>query len=91
VFLVFAEGGNAITELHDHLYAGALHPHLRDDIPFVPHITIAAMSSMVACEQLARDLRERAQGICGVIDRLDLVDLGRSRVHSIEGFALAAQ
>src|SRR5262245_52203029 len=40
VFLVPDEGNAAIARLHDRIYSGPLAPHLRLDLPYVPHITI---------------------------------------------------
>lgn len=43
VFLVPDEGYAAISILHDRLYTGPLAEHLRLDIPYVPHITVATL------------------------------------------------
>lgn len=41
VFLIPEEGSAEILQLHDRLYSGVLSAHLRADLPYVPHITIA--------------------------------------------------
>lgn len=62
VFLVPDEGFAAISRLHDELYTGPLAPHLRLDLPYVPHITIGVLSD----RQQAKDLCDQlnAQGVC---------------------------
>ncbi len=40
VFLVPDEGSVEITTLHNSLYAGALHPYQRLDIPFLPQVEL---------------------------------------------------
>jgi 2'-5' RNA ligase len=40
IFLLVRGGGEDVVRLHDALYAGILRPHLRSDIPFIPHVTI---------------------------------------------------
>ena len=42
VFLVPDEGLSDLVKLHDRLYTAVLEPSLRIDIPYIPHITIAA-------------------------------------------------
>jgi len=86
VFLVPAEGSADITMLHDRLYSGALRPHLRSDILFVPHITVAAAPSLLEAQALADELEVR--DIRGVIAALELIDVRGARVISITTFAL---
>lgn len=40
LFLVADEGRRQFTQLHDRLYTGILRPLLREDIQFVPHISL---------------------------------------------------
>ena len=41
VFLMAQRGAQSIAALHDRLYARSLRQHLRTDLPYEPHITIA--------------------------------------------------
>jgi 2'-5' RNA ligase len=41
VFLMAARGAASIVSLHDRLYTRSLAAHLRKDIPYAPHITLA--------------------------------------------------
>jgi len=86
VFLVPEEGGAEMTMLHDRLYSGVLRLHLRSDIPFVPHLTVAAAPSVQAAETLADELDARE--IRGVIAALELIDVRGARVISITTYAL---
>jgi 2'-5' RNA ligase len=58
VFLVPDEGDAEIRTLHSKLYAGDLASSLSADIPFHPHVTVAACESQSAAAQLARELGE---------------------------------
>lgn len=87
VFLVVDEGARAIQELHGSLYAGALKSHRRSDIPFVPHITVAASEDFGWCDALARNLC-RGRTVSGILDALDIVDVALPRVESIGQFTL---
>lgn len=40
IFLLVRDGTEDVVGLHDALYTGILRPHLRSDIPFVPHVTL---------------------------------------------------
>lgn len=73
VFLVPDRGATEITELHDMLYRGVLAAHLRADIPFIPHVTVAAHHSLAECQRLALELNEQGREIIGEIRDLDVV------------------
>lgn len=75
VFLVPHEGADEITTLHDRLYSGVLRPHLREDIPFVPHITVAAGRDLGWCEAIAAELNRDPRTMAGVLESLELVDI----------------
>jgi 2'-5' RNA ligase len=62
VFLVPDEGYSAISLLHDRLYTGPLQPHLKLDIPFIPHITIGTLKDRSAAKTLCDQLNR--SGVC---------------------------
>lgn len=88
VFLVPDEGRDELVRLHDRLYQGMLRPHLREDIPFVPHITVAAHADVQWCEGLAQDVNDADRTVRGELRSLELVDVGTARVRSIMTFRL---
>lgn len=63
MFVVPDEGREPIVRLHHELYAGVLRPHLREDVGYVPHVTIAA-GDVGWCEAYAKRLNERLQPPC---------------------------
>ena len=90
VFLVPDDRASAhITTLHDRLYQGALKRHLRQDIPYLPHITVAADSSLERCQALARELSERSVNISGTIDAIELLNLGPTPFETLHRVVLA--
>jgi 2'-5' RNA ligase len=82
VFLVPDQGAAQIVDLHDRLYAGFLEPHLRTDIPFIPHITVAAHVDVDECERLAAMLNEQSREIRGEVTGVDVVP-GEGEVRSL--------
>ena len=40
LMLSIRTGNDSIHKLHDELYSGILKPHLREDLPFIPHIGV---------------------------------------------------
>ncbi len=46
LFLVLDEGRAAIVELHDRLYRGPIAPHLRPDLPYLPHVTLGRVQCL---------------------------------------------
>jgi 2'-5' RNA ligase len=75
VFLLPDEGGAAITALHDLLYDGPLRAFLRDDLPFVPHVTVAAATDLSRCEAIRQEVARAARTIEGNIRTLDVVEI----------------
>ena len=90
IFLVPDEGGAEITALHDRLYAGALRPHLRSDIPFVAHMTVGAAPDSPSAERLADELNVRSRILRGTVGNIELVDVGTPVVQSITTYALGS-
>ena len=87
VFLVPDEGRDEIARLHDRLYEGVMRPHLRMDIPFTPHLTVAAHADVDLCEHLARALNLDRRTVSGTLRSLDLVNVAGRRVDTIATFA----
>ena len=88
VFLLPAQGRPEISRLHNRLYEGPFREVPFTSIPFVPHLTVAAASSAMACELLAQQLSERSARVRGSLDRLELVDVSEPVVRSLCGFPL---
>ena len=87
VFLVPDEGAREITMLHDRLYASVLRPHLRAEIPFVPHLTIGAADEYSAAQRAA-ELDFGSRVIRGRIEQVVLVDVGLPIVQTVAAYAL---
>jgi 2'-5' RNA ligase len=61
-FLMAARGGAAVTELHDRLYTRALAPHLRRDLDYLPHITLARHATLEALDAAIDEARDTLEG-----------------------------
>ena len=59
VFLMAGRGAASISALHDRLYTRSLRQHLRGDLPYEPHITIARHADFAALEAAFGEARER--------------------------------
>ena len=57
-FLMAARGAGAVIELHDRLYTRALAPHLRRDLDYIPHITLARHASLQALDAAIEEARD---------------------------------
>jgi len=67
VFLVPEEGFAAISMLHDHLHTGPLAPHLRLDLPYIPHITIGITTDRRRAKDLCDELNRQRVSVPGTI------------------------
>ena len=91
LFLLLQEGSANVVRLHDEIYTGILFEYRREDIPFVPHVTLGVCRE--ASSNHERVLEEAKQlGIdqrC-VLDKLHLVAVNddRSRIIWSKEFSL---
>jgi 2'-5' RNA ligase len=88
VFLVPDAGYGELVALHARLYVGPLADRLRLDIPYVPHITVAAHPLFERCVEVAQDLAAENRVVRGRLESLDLVSLGPDTVACLASFAL---
>lgn len=92
VFLMAGRGAASIAALHDRLYTRSLLPHLRRDLPYEPHITIARCPGP---ESLEAALAEAEAGVSGeyaeVVRSLTLLAFpGGGRIERLGTFPLLA-
>lgn len=73
VFLIPSQGRAQMRQLHGALYAGRLAPERRADIPYVPHVIVAAMADHARAEHLVAEISQAGVSIRGRLQRLDIV------------------
>jgi 2'-5' RNA ligase len=90
VFLMASRGAASIAGLHDRLYTRSLQPHLRRDMPYEPHITLARDPAFERLEAACEEAREAfGQEFAGVIREVTLLSVGRNgRIVRLKDFAL---
>lgn len=82
VFLVPDEGFSHLVLLHDLLYSGKLKSQLRLDIPFLPHLTVAAGVPPEAAKALTDSLNSKRFVIEFTVEAVSVVNIedhGRDR------------
>lgn len=83
VFLVPEDGSEALIALHDRLYTGPLAPHLRRDLPFLPHLTVASSPDRETCEGLAAHLTQQDIEVPGTVRALTVLRYEAGRVERL--------
>jgi 2'-5' RNA ligase len=73
VFLVRDQGCSHLVRQHDALYAWSLAATRRLDIPFIPHITVAATPTSEAAKEIADLINSQHRVIHGIIDRVSII------------------
>lgn len=89
VFLVPDEGHAALSLLHDHLYTGPLADHLRLDLPYTPHITIASSADRRHAKGLCDALNVTSLDIHATVDALSIGSLDEGRFTVLATLPLA--
>jgi 2'-5' RNA ligase len=90
VFLMASRGAASITALHDKLYTRSLAPHLRRDMPYEPHITIARHADFGRLEAALHEAEEEfGAELCAVVREVSLLAVDRDgRIDVLESIAL---
>lgn len=73
-----------IIEIHDSLYVDILANELREDIPYVPHITVASNKSRELMQQLADKINKSGIAIEGRVDKITMSSFDGTAVVDIE-------
>jgi 2'-5' RNA ligase len=90
LFLMAAHGAASVTALHDKLYTRSFQPHLRRELPYEPHITIARHPDLARLEA-AREEAEEALGgeFAAVMREVTLLAVGRDgRIEPLKSISL---
>jgi 2'-5' RNA ligase len=80
LFLLLADGSADIIRLHDDLYTGVLASYRREDIPFIPHVTLGVFGEGAEmCAQVLSGAERMGLDYQSEADRLDLVKINEDR------------
>lgn len=90
LFLVAARGAASIAALHDRLYTRSFQPHLRRDLPYEPHITLARYADLARLEVALAEAEEELGGqFADVIREVTLLGVeGNGNITALKTFAL---
>ncbi|HUQ29243.1 MAG TPA: 2'-5' RNA ligase family protein [Usitatibacter sp.] len=90
LFLMASRGAASVTALHDKLYTRSLAPHLRRDLPYEPHITLARYAELPRLEAAAAEAEEIFGGeFSGVIREVSLLSVDRDgRIDPLKSISL---
>jgi 2'-5' RNA ligase len=90
LFLMAARGAASIAALHDQLYTRSFLPHLRRDIAYEPHITLARYAELERLERSLAEAEEELGGEFGdIIREVTLLGMeGNGRISALKSIAL---
>ncbi len=84
LFLLIQEGNADVIRLHDELYTTLLAGYDRDDLPFVPHVTLGSFTEgRQRCLQALEQAEQMELDYQSVVDRLHLVKINNDRSQII--------
>jgi len=92
LFLSVAEGGENLIRLYEELHAGMLATYRREDIPFIPHVTLGVFTGdTVRCGQALREAERMELDYRNSVDRFHLLKINgdRSRIVGSRAFRLS--
>jgi 2'-5' RNA ligase len=88
VLLVPRKGRKALIGLHDKIYADPFRPHLRKDISFMPHVTVAESDAAKFCGLFADELNRTKLALRGIVRDIELIEVRERSVRRIARFVL---
>jgi len=90
LFLMAARGAASVTALHDKLYTRSFAPHLRRDMPYEPHITLARYAELDKLEAAFHEAEDAFRGeFVAVMREVTLLAVARDgRIESLKSFSL---
>lgn len=83
IFLLPNHGNPDISLLRDRFGNSALRPHLRLDLPYVPHITIGCLASREQVKDLCDDLNQQGVSIEGSLTKLTVGGVEGERFRNL--------
>lgn len=90
VYFVPDTGRAEFEGLHARFYRGVFRSHLRNEPPYVPHITVAAHPQFERCVELTRELGATNRIVRGRAEELELVQVDDAPIRTIARAALSA-
>jgi 2'-5' RNA ligase len=88
VLLVPGKGRKELIGLHHKIYAGPFRPHLRKEISFMPHVTVAESETSEPCGLVADELNRMELTLRGIIREIELIEVSEKSVRCIARFVL---
>jgi 2'-5' RNA ligase len=92
LFLMLQEGNANVIRLHDEIYTGILVEYRREDIPFIPHVTLGVFEENSSNhERVLEEAKQLGIDQSCMLDKLHLVKVNddRSRIVWNKEFSLA--
>ncbi|TCW57880.1 2'-5' RNA ligase superfamily protein [Bacillus thuringiensis] len=84
LFLRVEKGQKQIEELHDLLYTRALLQFLKEDIPYIPHVTVGRKESAELATEATKDIHSFHEKLQCVINRISVERIGENGESIIE-------
>ncbi|HHZ5402266.1 TPA: 2'-5' RNA ligase family protein [Bacillus cereus] len=84
LFLEVERGKEQIVKLHDMLYTEPLRQFLKEDIPYIPHVTVGRKESAELAVEVAKDIHSFPEKLQCVIDRISVERIGEKGESIIE-------
>ena len=90
VFLMAQRGAASVKGLHDRLYTRSLAPHLRRDLPYEPHITIARHADYARLQAALAEAEDEFRGeYQDVLREVQVLGVGpKGKITRLGTFAL---
>ncbi|CGG07477.1 Uncharacterised protein [Streptococcus pneumoniae] len=84
MFLRVEKGKEQIEELHNILYTGPLLQFLKEDIPYIPHVTVGRKESAELAAEVVKEIPSFHGKLNCVIDRISVERIGENGESIIE-------
>jgi 2'-5' RNA ligase len=87
-FLLISNGREIISQMHDHIYGNKLSIHLKNEIPYLPHMTIGSSLDKSEMDSIADEWNGRPIGIQGMIDTISILQFEADKITHLRDIRL---
>lgn len=84
MFLRVEKGKEQIEDLRNILYTGPLLQFLREDIPYIPHVTVGRKESVELAAEVVKSIPSFHEKLNCVINRISVERIGENEESIIE-------
>jgi 2'-5' RNA ligase len=88
IYLIPGRGFGEIIFMHERMYSGSLTAHLKTEIEYVPHITLARTKTVDEANEISQGWNTTSSQIEGVIEQISILRYSNDQIEVVKKIEL---